>query len=83
MTVTLCAKRRTKSMSCSMTSTVVPSCAICRDELAGVQALLLGHAGDRLVEQQQPRALDEHHRDLEPLLLAVRQRAGGVVARAR
>jgi hypothetical protein len=44
-----------------------------RDELAGVETLLLRHPRYRLVEQQQPRPLDEHHRDLEPLLLAVRQ----------
>src|SRR5690606_40077838 len=38
--------------------------------------LLTGHAGDRLVDQKQLRALHQQHADLEPLLLPVRQRAG-------
>src|SRR5205823_13892042 len=33
------------------------------------------HPRRRLVEQEEPRLLDEQHRDLEPLLLAVRERA--------
>ena len=32
---------------------------------------LHAHAGDRLVEHQQVRVLDQQHADLEPLLLAV------------
>ena len=45
-------------------------------ELAGRGALVLAHAGDGFVEQQHPRVLHEQHRDLQPLLLAVRQDAG-------
>ena len=74
-TVTRVAKRRMKSMSCSTTSTV-RFAAIALQQLAGRGALVLAHPGDRLVEQQQPRVLHEQHRDLQPLLLAVRQDAG-------
>src|SRR6266581_2046877 len=35
--------------------------------------LLCAHAGDRLIEQHQPRARRERHRDLERSLLAVRE----------
>ncbi len=38
--------------------------------------LAIGHAGDRLVEQEQPLVLDQQHADLQPLLLAVAQGAG-------
>ena len=48
-------------------------------QLGGLLGLLVGHAGDRLVEQQQRGSCDEHHADLEPLLLAVGQRAGDPV----
>ena len=41
----------------------------------------VGHAGDRLVDQQQLRVLRQQHADLQPLLLAVRQAAGQSVAR--
>ena len=43
-----------------------------RDELLGLGA---GHAGRRLVEQQQPRPLREHEADLDQLALAVRELA--------
>ena len=33
------------------------------------------HAGDRLVEHQQLRVLDQQHADLEPLLLAVAEQS--------
>jgi hypothetical protein len=32
----------------------------------------IGHAGHRLIDQQQSRLLRQQHADLEPLLLAVR-----------
>src|SRR3989449_10027578 len=37
-----------------------------------------GHPGRGLVEQEERRIVDEEHRDLEPLLLAVGERAGEV-----
>ena len=46
------------------------------EQLGGLLGLGVGHAGDRLVDQQQLRFLREQHADLEPLLLAVRQAAG-------
>ena len=49
-------------------------------ELGGRLGLGVGHAGDRLVDQQQLRVLRQQHADLEPLLLAVRQTAGQRVA---
>jgi hypothetical protein len=64
-------------LSCSITSTVVSSCAIFAMS-SPVCRRSFWAAGDRLVEQQQPRPLDEHHRDLE--LLPVQQRARGVIA---
>jgi hypothetical protein len=36
----------------------------------------VGHAGDRLVDQQHLRVLRQQHPDLQPLLLPVRQQAG-------
>src|SRR5229473_1237913 len=44
-----------------------------REQLGGLMGLDVGHAGDRLVDQQQFRILRQQHADLEPLLLAVRQ----------
>src|SRR5229473_3111784 len=46
------------------------------DQLGGRLGLAVGHAGDRLVEQQELAVVDQQHADLEPLLLAVAQRAG-------
>ena len=43
-------------------------------QFAGDAALLQAHAAGRLVEQQQLRLACQRHRDLQPLLLAVRQR---------
>src|SRR5262245_2284665 len=40
------------------------------EQLAGPGSLLIGHAGYRLVDQEQLRVLSDHHADLEPLLLA-------------
>ncbi len=40
----------------------------------------VGHAGDRLVDQQKLRLLRQQHADFEPLLLPMRQRAGKPVA---
>ena len=53
--------------------------AVARDldqQRAGARGLLLGHAGHRLVHQQQLGVLGHHHADLQPLLLAVGQHAG-------
>ena len=43
-------------------------------QLGGLLRLGVGHAGDRLVDEQQLRVLREQHADLEPLLLAVADR---------
>src|SRR5262245_15294610 len=43
------------------------------EELRRALRLLVAHAGDRLVEEQQARLLHEEHADLEPLLLPVRE----------
>ncbi len=48
-----------------------------QEQLGGALGLLVGHAGHRLVEQQQLGVLHQQHADLEPLLLAVAQQAGG------
>ena len=50
--------------------------AMSREQLGGLGRLGVGHAGDRLVDQQQLRVLRQQHADLEPLLLAVRQVGG-------
>ena len=50
-----------------------------QEQLAGALGLLVAHAGDRLVEQQQPGLLHQQHADLQPLLLAVREQSGDVV----
>ena len=42
-----------------------------RSSSAVCSGLGVGHAGDRLVDQQQLRLLHQQHADLEPLLLAV------------
>src|SRR5438067_339772 len=39
------------------------------EQRAGPLRLLVGHAGNRLVDQQELRILRDHHPDLEPLLL--------------
>src|SRR5690606_16039865 len=49
------------------------------EEGGGFLGLAVGHAGDRLVDQQELGVLGEQHADLEPLLLAVAE-AGGEVA---
>src|SRR5712692_3907870 len=46
------------------------------EQPAGPRSLLVGHARDRLVHEEQLGILRDHHPDLEPLLLAVRQGAG-------
>src|SRR5579883_1809031 len=43
------------------------------DERGRRRGLAVGHAGHRLVEQQQPLLLDQQHADLKPLLLSVDQ----------
>ena len=55
-------------------------CGDALQQLAGRGALVLAHAGDGFVEQQRAGLLHEHHPDLQPLLLAVRQDAGRRVA---
>src|SRR5206468_11264572 len=46
------------------------------EQRAGPRSLLVGHARDRFVHEEQLGILRDHHADLEPLLLAVRQGAG-------
>ena len=73
------AKRNTTFMSCSMNSTVIS-----RDRSAmtakQLGALVLRHAGRRLVEQQHPRPGRERQRDLEQPLLAIGELARRPVA---
>ena len=45
-------------------------------EIGGRRGLAVGHAGDRLVDQQELRVLRQQHADFQPLLLPVRQRSG-------
>src|SRR6266849_11117860 len=45
-------------------------------ELRGLVRLGIGHAGDRLVDQQELRFLGEQHADFEPLFLPVGEAAG-------
>src|SRR5205823_8106175 len=46
------------------------------EELGGARGLLAAHARGWLVEEYYARLRREHHPDLEPLLLAVRQSSG-------
>ena len=48
------------------------------DELRGLVLAVFGHAGGRLVEQQQLRIGSDQHAELEPLPFAVRQRVGRI-----
>ena len=63
-------------MSCSTTTSECVA-GEREEQLGGALGLLVGHAGDRLVEQQQLGLLHQQHADLEPLLLAVREQARG------
>eukprot|EP01022_Parablepharisma_sp_SALTPOND_P030357 TRINITY_DN760_c2_g2_i2.p2 TRINITY_DN760_c2_g2~~TRINITY_DN760_c2_g2_i2.p2 ORF type:complete len:1280 (+),score=504.50 TRINITY_DN760_c2_g2_i2:6407-10246(+) len=45
-------------------------------QLGGARGLGIGHAGHRLIQQQQLRLLHQQHADLQPLLLAVREQTG-------
>ena len=49
------------------------------NELGGPPLAFLGHAGRRLIQQQQLRIGGDQHAELEPLPLAVRERVGGVI----
>ena len=61
-------------MSCSTTTT--DACLSSASSSSAVRlGLGVGHAGDRLVDQQQLRVLHQQHADLEPLLLAVARAA--------
>ena len=45
-------------------------------QLGGLVRFGIGHAGDRLVHQQEARVLGKQHADLQPLLLTVAEDAG-------
>src|SRR5215218_10236765 len=49
-------------------------------ELRGLGGLRVGHAGDRLVDEKKGRDLRQEHADLEPLLLAMAEVRGELVA---
>ncbi len=49
------------------------------EEFRGALGLLVGHAGDRFVEQQQSRLLHQQHADLQPLLLSMGQQPGDAI----
>ena len=68
----------TRSMSCSISSTVT-SCGQRRDDVEDDVALLLRHAGGRLVEQQHARRAGDRDGDLQQALLAVGQDGGALV----
>src|SRR3954449_11301722 len=53
------------------------------EELGSLARLGVGHAGDRFVHEQQLWFLRQQHADLEPLLLAVRERAGNTMTHRR
>ena len=53
------------------------------EQRAGARRLLVGHAGHGLVHEQELGVLGDHHPDLEPLLLPVRERAGRSAGLAR
>ena len=55
--------------------------AIVLEQLRRLLGLGVGHAGDRLVDQQQLRVLRQQHADLQPLLLAVAR--GSPASRSR
>jgi hypothetical protein len=50
-----------------------------QEQLGRALGLFVGHAGHRFVQQQQLRVLHQQHADLQPLLLAVAQQAGGAL----
>src|SRR4051794_1846567 len=50
------------------------------DQLAGLERFIRRHAGGRLVQQQELRLQRQRHPDLEPLLLAMRQRTRELLA---
>ena len=52
-------------------------------QIGGIGGFLVGHAGGRLVDQQELRLLRQQHADLEPLLLAVGQFGRLAMALAR
>ena len=81
-TVTVLAKRRRNSMSCSMTTTVW-SRAISREQLARPLPLRPGSCRPPARPAAAARgSLDEQHADLQPLPLAVREHPGRPVGQA-
>ena len=67
----------TKSMLCSMTTKLPPWRLVELDQkLAQLVDEARVDACARLVEQHEPRRRHERHRDVDQLLLPVRQRAG-------
>ena len=82
MTLRPAAICRTKTMSCSMT-TMLCFPGEAEQEFAGLVRFLVGHAGGGFIDEQELRVLREEHADFEPLLLAVRERAGFPIALGR
>ncbi len=73
----------TSRMSCSTSTTVMPSRAIAADERVDLGGLDRIAAGGRLVEQQHLGLARERAGDLEPLERAVGQAAGRPLGRCR
>ena len=46
------------------------------EQFAGLVRFLVGHAGGGFIHEEELGVLGEEHADLEPLLLAVGERAG-------
>src|SRR5437016_5738376 len=53
------------------------------EEIRSLACFRVGHAGDRLVDQQELRLLCQQHADLEPLLLPVRETPRHSLAQCR
>ena len=66
-------------MSCS-TTTTARVFAISRRQAGGFHGFGIGHAGDGFVDEEQFRLLRQKHADLQPLLLAVGEIGGQLIA---
>ena len=49
------------------------------EQFGSALGLVVGHAGDGFVQQQQLRVLHQQHADFQPLFLAVGEQPGGPV----
>ncbi len=54
-----------------------------RQQAPGLLRFFIAHPGHRLIDQEQRGLLQNHHADLQPLLLAVRQGPGAIMRMVR